>query len=445
MRTVFLFLIIPFLSLAQSRIAIIGGGIAGVSTAHFLSKVDSNSIISVFEKKSQVGGNANTIKTMNKNGDTLYIDAGPQYFADKSWENYIALLKEYNEYNDNETYAFNGTIVLKQEGNNRPNIVTPLHGKFRGEKLKTLLQFKKLFDKGYDIFSGKNVDYPPTIGQWVEQLPFDQKFINDVIFPFLAADLGTSTQQIKEVATSELVRLFAFRKPKSSSEYKIMKWGMGTLIQNIASKIENNKIHFQTASPVHRVVKSSNEFEVYFMQHDSMKMEKFDFVLFATHPYQAAKIIEKDTALASLTEILTKLDYFKVHIVIHTFDQIVDSNYASFFNIHIDKQTNMISNTMNLGMIHSRYSGIYKSWVNDSVFQFLKEKQFIIHDEYFYHPLINIKFVENIATLKIRNQQFPNLYFAGGWSQRLETQETAILSAKEAVQHYLKWKQSQIK
>lgn len=88
-----------------------------------------------FEKNPILGGNAHTIETVNSKGKKLFIDAGPQYFADKTWETYVELLKEYGEYKNEDIYPFNASIYIKQDGNDKPNLVTPYKGNFRGENL----------------------------------------------------------------------------------------------------------------------------------------------------------------------------------------------------------------------------------------------------------------------------------------------------------------------
>jgi predicted NAD/FAD-binding protein len=332
---------------------------------------------------------------------------------------------------------------LQQDGKKRSNLVTPYKGNFRGEKLSTLIDFKKVFDWGYAIFSKENKNYPPTIGEWVNAMPFDNDFKTNTLIPFLAADLGTSTEEIKQTSTAEMVKLFAFRKATSSAIFKIMKIGMGTLVQHIGEKLKQSKgVIFKTSSPVKQLSVIAKGYNLVFENVAGTQTQHFDYVIIATHPDQAAKILQSDNQFSNLVSVLKEFPYFKAHIVLHRYDEIVDKKYPSFFNIHIDPQTKMVSNTMNLGIIHPRYKGIYKSWVSDEVYSKIKAEKLMIHEEIFYHPLITPAFISNIATLKERLKQFSNLYISGGWSQGLETQETAILSGKEAAEHYFQWQKT---
>lgn len=430
---------IQIIVVGQKRVAIIGGGLAGIATAHFIHLKDTTAIITVFEKNEVIGGNAHTIQTTNNKNETIFVDAGPQYFADKSWENYIALVKEYGFYSKDDIYAFHGSVILQQDGQTKPNLVTPFNGSFRGEKLKTLIQFKKIFDLGHKIYIGKTKKYSPTIGDWVNEMPFSAAFKTNTVIPFLAADLGTSTKEISNTSTAELVKLFAFRKATANSTFKIMKYGMGTIAQKIGERLALKKVQFKTACPVTKIDNTTNGFDVYFQKNNENSKEEFDYIIFATHPYQMAKIIQQDNNFQSLLPILNDFEYFKAHIVIHRYSDIVNKKYPSFFNIHIDEQTNMISNTMDLGRINKKYDGIYKSWVSKSIYDKIIEMKLLIHEEYFSHPLITPKFIANIERLKKTLPANTGIYIAGGWSQGLEMQETAVLSGKEAAEKYEEW------
>ena len=68
------------------RIAIIGTGIAGMSTAYFLKDQYD---ISVFEKNDYIGGHTNTI-TVDHNGERVSFDTGFMVF---NFETYPLLVK----------------------------------------------------------------------------------------------------------------------------------------------------------------------------------------------------------------------------------------------------------------------------------------------------------------------------------------------------------------
>jgi uncharacterized protein len=75
------------------RIAIIGGGIAGLGCAWLLSKHSKQFEISLFEKDDRLGGHVNTIQ-VNEDGKPLAIDTGFIVFNKVTYPNFCKLIDE---------------------------------------------------------------------------------------------------------------------------------------------------------------------------------------------------------------------------------------------------------------------------------------------------------------------------------------------------------------
>ncbi|HLU87935.1 MAG TPA: hypothetical protein VKZ44_09295 [Taishania sp.] len=87
-------------------------------------------------------------------------------------------------------------------------------------------------------------------------------------------------------------------------------------------------------------------------------------------------------------------------------------------------------------MISSRLKGLYKSWINTTDLDSLKNSGKLLHLAKFYHPLITVDFVRHLGELKKEMEKYSNLIFIGGWSEGLETQNSAIISAQKALENY---------
>ena len=74
----------------NQRIAVIGSGIAGLSTAWLLSKRHT---VTLFETQDRLGGHTNTVTVQRDNGDTLAIDTGFIVFNERNYPNLVALLE----------------------------------------------------------------------------------------------------------------------------------------------------------------------------------------------------------------------------------------------------------------------------------------------------------------------------------------------------------------
>lgn len=438
-------ILLPALLFSQNpklNVAIIGGGMAGVSSAHFIQAYDPEASITLFEKEKALGGNAKTVSVPNARNEQVRVDAGPQYFTEGPWDEYIRFLKTYNQYNPEQTSEFVGSVIIQSKGVERPRLVTPLNGSFRGEKLGQLLRFKKFFDTAFEVFRKPDGEHAPSIGDWVQRLEAETEFKEQVILPFLAASLGTSVADIKLTSTSDIVKLFAFRKPSNKNTFKVMHQGMGTLIKNIGDQLQASGIRVLTEAPVQQVTHENGKYIVRYQGNAGPRQETFDFVVLAVHANHARRILQNDTGFAEVSEILKRFEYFKARIVLHGDKSFVNKDKPAFLNVITTPENEIVANTMNLGMIDGRYEGIYKSWITEEMCAQIKTGGHFYHEEIFYHPLITPEFNKALTELNQALKQEKGLHLSGGWTQGLETQETAVVSGKKAKEKYEVFKKS---
>lgn len=420
------------LSFAQDgiKVAIVGGGMAGVSAAHHILALNENIQITLFEKEATLGGNARTIQVENKDGNLISIDAGPQYFQDALWPNYIKLLRTYNIYNEAQIFTFSGSVVIENDLDENPDFISPDGVKLRGGKLKEAFQFLKFYKSARKVYEDK-AEYPPNIEDWLNGLKLNEEFKKKVALPFLASTLGTSVNQIKICSTKDIVKLFASQKALKKSDFKVFGRGMGFLIQDIGKELERNGVHVQVKNAVNRIECDHNKYIVY----SENGASEFDFIVFAAHPYQVSEIVKTNPEFDSINAILNELEYFQTSIVLHRDSNFIDTNRSSFMNIKTSKVTNSVtSSSMNLGVVNPEWAGLYKSWMTSDQLSEVQSNGTFIHREFFNHPLITPKFIAQLGHLKTLESQLSTIYFAGGWSEGLETQETATNSGKKAAE-----------
>lgn len=436
-----LFLVLLFVSqsiciFSQNKVAIIGGGMAGVSGAQFISEFDPKAQIILFEKEAKLGGNAQTVSVKNKQGTLVNVDAGPQYFVEGPWDDYIAFLIKTLGPNPYESENLDASLLIQREKEQKPVLVSPLGMKLRGEKLGKLLKFKRFNKEAYEMYKHPDKWKGITVETWVKGLKFEESYKKEIIYPFLAASLGTTVSEIKTTSAVDIVKLFAFRKPKASNQFKVMTDGMGTLIQRIGEKMSPDQVTIKCSSPVTRVVRSKEKWLVTYLTDGVEQTELVDFVIFATHADQTAKIIKSEPGLAEVSKSLKHLTYFEARIALHSDSGFVNNEKPSFLNITTTDSNELVSSTMNLGMISNRLDGIYKSWTSIEAIEKLKKSGKLLHVTSFWHPLITTDFIKHLGILHEQVNQFPSLYLSGGWSEGLETQNSAIISGKHATEKY---------
>lgn len=439
MKTIVLFFL-QFLLLnsvsAQNKVAIIGGGIAGVSAAHYIHQYDKNTQITIFEKEVVLGGNAKTVEVTTNIEKKCLIDIGPQYFTPGPWDEYIEFLDELIGMNSIATESMAGTLLIQRKNEINPLIVTPLNGKLRGEKLGKLLKLKKFNTEAFNVYKNPDLWRDKNIEQWVETLNFTTQYKTEIIYPFLAASLGTNIEDIKKTSAVEIVNLFAFRKPKASNTFQIMQQGMGGLIQQIGEKLTQSGVNIETNTPVHSIQKTEKGFNVLYIEGNLALSQEFDFVIMAVHADVAARLLKDDSFFQQTSDLLAQFPYFEAHIVLHQDTSYINTQKPAFLNIFTNEDNQLVSSTMNLSMISERLNGIYKSWMSEEDTEKLKKNGLFLHETTFYHPLITPEFVANLEKLHTVVKDISGLCIIGGWSEGLETQNSAVLSGRRALQRY---------
>lgn len=425
---------------SQKKVAVIGGGIAGVAATYYIHQYDPQAEITLFEKEAILGGNAQTVEVTSNTGKKCLIDIGPQYFTKGPWDDYIAFLDEAIGIKNIQTEAMAGTLVIQREQMTNPLIVTPLNGKFRGEKLSKLLQLKKFNTEAYKVYRNPDVWRDKSIEQWVETLDFDVQYKSEIIYPFLAASLGTTVADIKKTSTVEIVSLFAFRKPKASNTFQIMQEGMGGLIQKVGSKLQTSGVTIETNAPVQSIKKTAAGYEIVYSDNGRLSTKIVDFIVMAVHADVAHKLVAKDSYFETVGKVLNQFPYFEAHIVLHQDTNFIQVEKPAFLNIFTDKNNELTFSTMNLSLISPRLEGIYKSWMSAEDTQRVKAKGLFLHETTFYHPLITTEFVTHLHQLKTEVNLLKNVCIIGGWTEGLETQNSAVVSAKRALETYKQFK-----
>ena len=431
----FIFSLIYALAFSQGRsVAVIGGGTAGISAAHAIHQLDSTAHITLFERNAFLGGNAQTLKVENL-GQEVYVDMGPQFYTEGAWDNYIALLHAYGLYDDSVFSRFTASFTISDVQKNNLVFRTPKDGKMR-ERFGTLLHFNKFYSSARHLYEHPEKYATLTVGEWIDGLHLKNEFKKEVLFPFLSASLGVHGTTIRSISAREIVKLFAFRGALKKNTFNVLHDGMGQTIQRLATQLEAEGIEIRTASEV--VYFADIEQGLYAVTSDSME-HLFEFVVFATHPDALVKMVGKDSTFAAALPYLEQLSYFKADLCLHRDTSILHPSDPSFLNVLVDSNNTVQASTMDLGIIHPRLQGLYKSWLPEAQKDELQAKGLLLHSSVFYHPLITPDFMLNVGHLKECEKalNMRGIAFAGGWTLGMETQETAVLSGQLAAEAYI--------
>lgn len=409
------------------RIAIIGGGSAGLSAAHYVLSNVNGAQITVFEKEAKIGGNASTV-LIDQANTKIPVDIGAQYFTDGSWEQFINLLKSYQLISNEVVYEFNATLAILSGKNNSPNFVSPKGLNKRGESIANLKQFYRFHKAAHKLYK-TGFSSGITTENWLNNLKLTADFKQKIAYPFLANTIGVSIEKVKQLSAYELVKVFAFRGPSNKQMFYVLTNGLGSTLNALGDSLAKKGVQFKTSTIVNSVEFNNQIFKVT----TNSSSEEFDFVIFATHPDQAALILQNDEDFSALRGVLQQFNYTKLTSVLHRDSSFVYFDKPSFLNIQTDSSSGeFLNSTQNLGLIDDQFKGIYKSWFTEKELKQVKENGTFLLAKTYSLPVVDDQFSIALLELYKNSSSFPNLFFAGGWSEGVDNQENAVRSGEKA-------------
>lgn len=190
------------------KVAVVGSGISGISTAWFLSQQHE---VTLFEKNPKIGGHTNTLDITLKNGEKTTVDTGFIVYNEPNYP----LLKAMFHHLDIETHPTDMSFAvsidegrLEYAGNNintlfaqRKNLFSPRHWRM----ILDILRFNKLAKA--DLLKGLDPDL--SLGEYLEKNNFGVTMQQDYLLPMAAAIWSCPTETMTKFPIQSFLRFFA--------------------------------------------------------------------------------------------------------------------------------------------------------------------------------------------------------------------------------------------
>ncbi|MET1078341.1 MAG: FAD-dependent oxidoreductase [Pseudomonas sp.] len=293
------------------KIAIIGSGISGLTTAYLLNRQHD---IQVFEASDWVGGHTHTVD-VEIDGRAYAIDTGFIVFNDWTYPNFIRLLGRLGVGYQNAEMSFSvhdPATGLEYNGNTlnslfaqRRNLLSP---PFWG-MLRDILRFNR---EALDDLANNRLPIDTTLGTYLRIGHYGSCFIDHYIVPMGAAIWSMSLNDMLGFPLQFFVSFFKNHGLLSVSnrpQWHVVQGGsrsyVAPLCAGFAERIRLN-------CPVQRVERDDQGVTL----HSAAGEERFDKVVFACHSDQALRLLAAPSAAES--SILGALPYADNEVVLHT-------------------------------------------------------------------------------------------------------------------------------
>ena len=293
------------------KIAIVGTGIAGLTTAHLLARQHQ---LSVFEAGDWIGGHTHTVD-VTVDGRSHAVDTGFIVFNDWTYPNFIRLLDQLGVASQPTEMSFSvhePSSGLEYNGNTlnslfaqRSNLLSP---RFWG-MLRDILRFNR--EALADLGSGR-LPADITLGRYLAERGYGQRFIDHYIVPMGAAIWSMSLAGMLEFPLEFFVRFFknhGLLSVNDRPQWRVIQGGSRSYIEPlIASFADAIRIN----CPVLMVERDADGVTV----HSAAGRERFDKVVFACHSDQALALLAAPSPAER--EILGALPYADNDVLLHT-------------------------------------------------------------------------------------------------------------------------------
>ncbi|MGV6397085.1 NAD(P)/FAD-dependent oxidoreductase [Pseudomonas caspiana] len=293
------------------KIAIVGSGIAGLTSAYLLNRKHE---ISVFEAADWVGGHTHTVD-VNLAGRDYSVDTGFIVFNDWTYPNFIKLLGQLGVGFKPTEMSFSvcdPKTGIEYNGNNlnslfaqRSNLLSPT---FWG-MLRDILRFNR---EALADLESQRIAAHITLGDYLQSHGYGQRFIEHYIVPMGAAIWSMSLADMLAFPLQFFVRFFKNHGLLSVSnrpQWCVIEGGSSSYIEPLTASFRER---IRLSCPVHKVERDEQGVTV----HSADGSERFDKVIFACHSDQALKMLAQPSAAEM--DILGALPYAENDVVLHT-------------------------------------------------------------------------------------------------------------------------------
>lgn len=313
------------------KIAIVGSGISGLTTAYLLYK---DFDIQIFEANDYIGGHTHTI-AVNKDHGNYLVDTGFIVFNEETYPNFCKIINKLGVKSQPAEMTF--SVKCSRTGieynahslntffSQRKNILFPPHYRMIFDIFRFRKQFEQLLQHDHDA--------EPLV-PFLEGNGYSEQFINLFILPITASLWSASPDKARNFPLGTFVRFFknhGFLNIINPFEWRVIKEGSHTYVKKMKPLFVDN---IRLSCPVLSIKRHRDRVSV---MHQGGN-DDFDHVILAVHSDQALALLDDPSDLEK--EILGPIGYQKNRTVLHTDTTILPhkkSIWASW-NYYIPKE-----------------------------------------------------------------------------------------------------------
>jgi uncharacterized protein len=389
------------------HIAVIGGGISGMSAAHFLAKGNR---VTLFEAAPRLGGHARTVLA-GKRGDQP-VDTG---FIVYNRVNYPHLVRLFEQL-DVPVAPSNMSFGLSARGGALEYALNDLDSLFAQRRnlaspaflrmLRDILHFNKN--------AAKVMRSGMTIGGLLSALGTGAYFRDYYILPFSGAIWSTPLKGILDFPADALVQFFQnhhLMQLSGQHQWYTVRGGSVQYVQRLQAELLRQGVDLRLGAPVQGVTRTDDGAAV---RAHGGAWERFDDVVMATHSDQSLALLSD--ASADERAALGAVRYQPNQMVLHADPQVMPKSRKCWASWSYVEGTSGPQDKIDLSYWMNSLQPIPQ---DDPMFVTLNSNkpirdELIYDSEVFHHPVYDLAALAAQKTIAARNGA-GNTWFCGAW------------------------------
>lgn len=408
------------------RIAIIGGGIAGLTAAWVLQDQHE---VTLFERAPRFGGHAHTV-FVDSHGRSVPIEAGFEFFSRRGWPTFNKLLAQLLiETHDYQTriavyrsgvssrgsQAVNGDAFVLQPmdmgGHVRPTMLTP-------QRIATLSQLGLVLASATPLMRARDTSL--TVEQALARVPMGKRFREDFLMPFLLSGWCVDPEELLGFSAYNVLA-YSYRAIEKGASVPMqeIRTGMGDYVDAMLKQMPRASLRAST--DLAGIRRTDQGFEL--IERDG-RTSPCDKLVIATNAQQACALLREVSGCEGMVRHLQDMTYFRTRIAIHGDARVMpqDKRDWSVVNIRHDGR-------------HAHMT-VWKPWRAEQVFRswfsYDREPPAHVHHLIEYeHPKVTPRYYAAQRALNTL-QGSADVWLAGMHMHDIDSHESALCSGVNA-------------
>ena len=398
------------------KIAVIGSGISGLSSAYYLSKKHK---VDLFEKQDRFGGHSYTLDIKLNDKEKVAVDIGFMVFNKVTYPNLINFFRE----NKIEIEKSDMSFSVSVKNTNIEYCGKGLNGIFSNRSNFLNPRFVKMFFEIISFYKNcENLDSnsleKTTLGEYLNKIGKSKYFIDYHIIPMVSAIWSMPPYEASQMPLVFFLNFFknhGLFKLKNRPQWFTVTNRSKTYVNKILSKISGE--YFKNYK-INKIIRGSNGVQIYYGSES--EFFNYDKVVLASHADENLKIISDITDEEK--KILSNFKYKPNKAIIHSDESAMPKNKKAWcsWNSSLNPQNNdqssvtyWLNQLQNLKINQNIFLTI------NPFFEINPNKLFNEID--FTHPYYDENALQNQSNLKsiqnVNNTLFAGSYFGYGFHE----------------------------